>query len=95
MKLIKSCVSETLVEFNNESFQKDKFAVDIVVYIGELFQKEERMVEFINIVSTGLVGDHLLVSNTVLALKTVFAKFYGEFQLTFSVCSHSNSLISR
>ncbi|CRL05121.1 CLUMA_CG017972, isoform A [Clunio marinus] len=74
-KIVKISITEVLSSFNNEAVMKDGIAFNLLRAIGKVYEDGERLKDFVDSIMTGLVGDHQLTSNTIVALKFIIQEF--------------------
>jgi ribosomal RNA-processing protein 12 len=76
--VIKIAISEALASFHNEAVVKDGIAYNLIRTVGKIFQDNEKLNEFIDVMMVGMTGkDHQLITNTIFALKFILQEF-GE-----------------
>lgn len=76
-KLIGKTIPEIIVALN-VSNKKENVAINLLLKIGEIYQAEEQLNEFVDLIMAGFGGDTLLITNTILALKTIVNHFTGN-----------------
>lgn len=74
-KAVKIALAEAVAGFNNERVAKKGISTDILKTVGKLYEEQEKLTEFIDLIIAGLIGDNILVSNTIFALKFVIQEF--------------------
>lgn len=74
-KIVKISISELLAGFHNEAVIKDGIAFNLLRTVGKLYEDTEKLNDFIDAISAGLVGDNQLITNTINALKFIVQEF--------------------
>uniref|UniRef100_A0A182QJL6 Uncharacterized protein n=1 Tax=Anopheles farauti TaxID=69004 RepID=A0A182QJL6_9DIPT len=80
-KLITRTVSEVVSTFHLEPIRKHNTGSNLLEKIGELFDNEEKINDFIDIVIAGFAGDSQLITNTINVLRVVLEKFTGSLSI--------------
>ncbi|KAJ6631724.1 RRP12-like protein [Pseudolycoriella hygida] len=76
--LIKKTIPEIIVAYNHGTSKKDNTALNLILRIGEIYQNEDKLNDFVDVICAGFGGDSVLISNTILTLKAVIAHFTGN-----------------
>lgn len=76
--LIIRTIPEVIIAFNHGSNKRENVALNLVIKIGQIYQKQDQLNEFIDIVITGFGGDTVMITNTILILKSIVTHFTGD-----------------
>lgn len=79
--LIGKTIPEIIVALNVTN-KKENVAINLLLKIGEIYQTEDQLNEFVDLIMAGFGGDTLLITNTILALKTIVNHFTGNLTVT-------------
>jgi ribosomal RNA-processing protein 12 len=77
-KIVTRIVPEAVSAFNNEAVKQANISVDLLQLIGERFEAEAKLNEFVDIVIAGFAGDSQLISNTIWVLRDIIQQFTGS-----------------
>uniref|UniRef100_A0A182NDX0 Uncharacterized protein n=1 Tax=Anopheles dirus TaxID=7168 RepID=A0A182NDX0_9DIPT len=80
-KLITRTISEVVSTFHLEPIKKNNTAIELLQKIGELFDNEEKINDFIDVIIAGFAGDSQLITNTINVLRSVLEKFTGSLSI--------------
>lgn len=80
-KLIKTTIPEVVSAFNNEAVVKDNIALDTLRFIGKIYEDAGKLNQFIDTLIAGLIGDSVLIANTLYVLKFVVQEYTGNMSI--------------
>nr|AJC98364.1 AGAP002961 [Anopheles coluzzii] len=80
-KLVTRTLSEVVATYHLEAVKKEQIAVELLEQIGEMFDNQEQINEFIDLLIAGFVGDSQLITNTICVLRAVLEKFTGSLSI--------------
>uniref|UniRef100_A0A7G3B2B6 Uncharacterized protein n=1 Tax=Lutzomyia longipalpis TaxID=7200 RepID=A0A7G3B2B6_LUTLO len=80
--LVKKTIPELILAYGSFHGTKDNVADDLLQTIGDLHEKDGKLNELIDTLSSGLAGDQTLITNTILVLKFFFQRFAGNLRVT-------------
>jgi ribosomal RNA-processing protein 12 len=76
--LLHQVIPEVVLAFSNETVKKDNTATDMIRIIGDTFEQEQKLNEFVDVLLMGFVGDTVIVTNTIWVLKDLVAELTGH-----------------
>uniref|UniRef100_A0A182VYK1 Uncharacterized protein n=1 Tax=Anopheles minimus TaxID=112268 RepID=A0A182VYK1_9DIPT len=80
-KLVTRTISEVVATYHFELIKKENIGNELLEKIGEMFDNEEKINEFIELIIAGFMGDSQLITNTIGVLRTVLEKFTGSLSI--------------
>uniref|UniRef100_A0A182P6M9 Uncharacterized protein n=1 Tax=Anopheles epiroticus TaxID=199890 RepID=A0A182P6M9_9DIPT len=80
-KLVTRTISEVVAAYHVEAVRKEQIAVELLEQIGQEFDNQESINEFIELIIAGFVGDSQLITNTICVLRAVLEKFTGSLSI--------------
>uniref|UniRef100_A0A182RNB5 Uncharacterized protein n=1 Tax=Anopheles funestus TaxID=62324 RepID=A0A182RNB5_ANOFN len=80
-KLVTRTISEAVATYHMELIKKENIGTELLEKIGELFDNEEKINEFIELIIAGFMGDSQLITNTICVLRTVLENFTGSLSI--------------
>ncbi|XP_050071792.1 RRP12-like protein [Anopheles maculipalpis] len=80
-KLLTRTLSEVVATYHLEDIKKQNIGAELLEKIGEMFDNEEKINDFIDLIIAGFMGDSQLITNTIGVLRTVLEKFTGSLSI--------------
>ncbi|XP_055376742.1 RRP12-like protein [Condylostylus longicornis] len=80
-KLIAKTIPEAVVSFREFSTKQENISYELINLIGGKFKEADKLNYFVDIILAGFGGDQALISNTILALRTVIHSFSGNLTI--------------
>lgn len=81
--LIKKSIPEALVAFNQAITKKrENVALKLLLKIGEHYEKEDKLNDFVDILTAGLGGETVLITNTINMLRILVQQFTGGLTIS-------------
>ncbi|XP_005182344.2 RRP12-like protein [Musca domestica] len=72
-KIITKTLPEAILNYKEFSTRKENVSEEILKLILNLYQEAEKLNDFVDILTAGFAGDESLITNTILAFRTVLA----------------------
>uniref|UniRef100_A0A1Q3G0S0 Uncharacterized protein n=1 Tax=Culex tarsalis TaxID=7177 RepID=A0A1Q3G0S0_CULTA len=76
-KLVTRTIPEAIVSYSVEAVKQENLANDLIEMIGTMFNNENKINEFVDLIIAGFTGDSILIANTIWVLKNVLQTFTG------------------
>ncbi|KAL9880391.1 RRP12-like protein [Glossina fuscipes] len=70
-KLVVKTLPEAIMNYREFSTRKEDISQELLKLILQLYQQENKLNDFVDILAVGFTGDESLVTNTILAFRTV------------------------
>ncbi|XP_035894909.1 RRP12-like protein [Anopheles stephensi] len=80
-KLVTRTLSEVVATYHLDVIKKQQIGTELLEKIGELFDNQEKINDFIDLIIAGFLGDSQLITNTIGVLRTVLEKFTGSLAI--------------
>lgn len=73
--LVIRTIPEVIVAFNHGANKHENIALNLIIKIGEICKSDDKLNDFVDTILAGFGGDTVLISNTILTLKSVVSHF--------------------
>lgn len=77
-KIVTRTIPEAIASYNVEAVKQENLSNDLIEMIGTMFNNENKINEFVDLIIAGFTGDSILIANTIWVLKNVLQTFTGN-----------------
>ncbi|XP_055612832.1 RRP12-like protein [Uranotaenia lowii] len=80
-KIITRTVPEAIASYNVEAVKQENLSNDLIEMVGNMYNSEGKINEFVDMLIAGFTGDSALICNTIWVLKNVLQTFTGTLKV--------------
>lgn len=77
-EVVQQIVPEAVLAFNEFSKKEENSSHEVIKIVAEMYQNEDKLNSFVDLLIAGFAGDSLLITNTIWALKVIVQNFTGN-----------------
>ncbi|XP_004527369.1 RRP12-like protein [Ceratitis capitata] len=70
-KIVMKTIPEAVLTYKEFSTRKENVSEELIIFLVNLYQEAGRLNDFVDILTAGFAGDESLITNTILAFRTV------------------------
>ncbi|XP_053948868.1 RRP12-like protein [Anastrepha ludens] len=70
-KIVMKTIPEAVISYKEFSTRKENVSEELIIFLANLYQEAGKLNDFVDILTAGFAGDDSLITNTILAFRTV------------------------